>query len=43
MSTCLAFEQNFAVVLLVQPGQDVDQRRFAGAVVADQPQRLAPA
>ena len=37
----LALDQDLALVGPVHAGQDVDQRRLAGAVVADQAERLA--
>ena len=37
----LALDQDLALVGLLHAGQDVDQGRLAGAVVADQPERLA--
>ena len=37
----LAVDQDLALVRPVHAGEDLDQRRFAGAVVADEPERLA--
>src|SRR5690606_8973407 len=37
----LALEDQLAVTRHEQPGQDLHQRRFAGAVVADDPEHLA--
>ena len=39
----LAVDEHVALVLLVEAAEDLDERALAGAVVADEPEHLAPA